>query len=176
MQFVLPYSSIQELVYERGTPTWWKFNRSYIRWNEGRGVKNLLSLEPCSAWAIEKGNRELHLALEQWRVNSNSLPALPAECGSLPPPSPVQLKSKTPREAYPLSAAIKLVFPALIAGVFVFNATFSVWPLLYIPGVVFLLRFVESIPYRRYKDRPLSSAWATASMPVENRASTQSTN
>src|SRR4029079_4135112 len=99
-----------------------------------------LSLEPCSAWAIEKGNRELHLALERWRANTDSLPALPAKCGSLPPPSPVQLKSKTPREAYPMNAATQTVFPALIAGVFVFNATFSVWSLLYIPGVVFLLR------------------------------------
>jgi hypothetical protein len=42
----------------------------------------------------------------------------------------------------------------------------------YIPFVVFLLRFVESIPYRRYKDRPLSADWAPSPKPVENKAAT----
>ncbi len=176
MKLMLPYSSIQEVIYERGTPGWWKFNRSYIRWNEGRGVMNFVSLEPCSPWAIERGNQELHRALEGWRAAKDSLPSLPAECGSLSLPTPVQLKSKSPREAYPLSSATKLVLPALIAAVFVFNATLSVWSLLYIPGVVFLLRYLESLPYRRYKDRPLSSASAPSSAPVEKEASTQSAN
>lgn len=176
LKFLLPYSSINEVIFERGTPGWWKFNRSYLRWNEGRGVMNFVSLEPCSPWAIEKGNRESHQALENWRAAKDSLPTLPAECASFSLPTTVPLKGKTPREAYPLSAAAKLVIPALLAAVFVFNATFSVWSLLYVAGVVFLLRFIESVPYRHYKDRPLSSAWATSSVPVENKASTQSIN
>jgi hypothetical protein len=174
MKFLLPYSAIQELVFDRGIPSWWKFNRSYIRWNDGRGVMNLLSLEPCSPWSIETGNRNLHAALERWCATSDSLPPLPADCSSLTTPTPVQLSSKTPREAYPLKAVTKLVLLAAVVGVLVANTTMTMWPMLYVPAVVFLLRFVESLPYRRYKDR-VSSAMTT-SKAVENRASTQSTN
>jgi Zn-dependent protease with chaperone function len=177
-KFLLPYSAIQELVFDQGISSWWKFRRSYIRWTAGesRGVMNLLSLEPCSAWSIEAGNRRLHEALENWRKAADSFASVPEECGSLALPEPVQLKSKTPNEAYPLKAVTKIVLLAAVAGVFVGNGTLTLWPMLYVPAVVFFLRFVESLPYRRYKDRPLSADWTSSPRAVENRASTQSTN
>ena len=173
-KFLLPYSAIDELVFEQGISSWWKFRRSYLRWSQtdSRGVMNLLALDPCSPWSIESDNHKLHGALKQWMTNPGSLPLLPAEFASFTLPAYLQLKSKSPKEAYPLKAVIKLVLLAAVAGVLVSNTTLSFWPMLYVPLVVFLLRFVESIPYRRYKDRPLSADWASSPTPVENKAAT----
>jgi hypothetical protein len=177
-KFRLPHAAVQELVFDQGISSWWKFRRSYLRWSEGdtRGVMNLLSLEPCSPWAIERGNRRLHELLEKWRREPGVFQSAPDSLRSLPLPQIIPWKSKHPREAYPLKTVTKLVLLAAAAGVLVANSSMSLWPMLYVPCVVFLLRFVESIPYRRYKDRPLSSAWTTPSVPVEKQESIQSTN
>jgi hypothetical protein len=137
---------------------------------------NLLSLEPCAPLSIESGNRKLHEALENWRANAQSFDHVPHECSSLSLPAPVAAKGKNPREAYPLKSLTKVLLLAVVAGVFVANATLSFWPMLYVPAVVFLLRLFESIPYRRYKDRPLSAEWTSSSKVVENKVSTQTTN
>jgi Zn-dependent protease with chaperone function len=177
-KFLLPYSAIQELIFDQGISSWWRFRRSYIRWTSGesRGVMNLLSLEPCAPLSIESGNRKLHEALENWRANAQSFDHVPHECSSLSLLAPVAAKGKNPREAYPLKALTKVLLLAVVAGVFVANATLSFWPMLYVPAVVFLLRLSESIPYRRYKDRPLSAEWTSSSKVVENKVSTQTTN
>ena len=177
-EFLLPYSAIQELVFDQGISSWWKFRRSYLRLasGESRGVMNLLSLEPCSPLSIESGNRMLHGALENWCANAQSFAPVPQECSSLSLPAPVAPKGKNQREAYPLKTLTKVLLLAVVAGVFVSNATLSFWPMLYVPAVVFVLRLFESIPYRRYIDRPLSAEWTSPSKVVENKVSTQSTN
>ena len=172
-KFVLPYSAVQELVFDQGISSWWKFRRSYLRWTSGesRGVMNLLSLEPCSPWSIEAGNQELHKTLEDSLANAH-LFAPVRECSSLSFPAPVALKSKNPRDAYPPKALTKVLLLAAVAGVLVSNATLSFWPILYVPAVVFLLRLFDSIPYRRYNDRPLSAEWTSTPKVVENKVST----
>jgi Zn-dependent protease with chaperone function len=177
-KFLLSYPAIQEMVFDQGISSWWKFRRSYIRWSQqgALGVMNLLALDPCSLWSIESGNRSLHTALERWTKNPEVHSPSPSELATLTPPAPVQLKSKTPREAYPLKAVTKLVLLAAVAGVLVANATLTLWPMIYVPAIVFLLRIVESIPYRRYKDRPLSAEWTASIKPVENKAAIPSAN
>ena len=104
--------------------------------------------------------------------------AIPPQCATLGLPAKVQIKSKTPREAYPFGSVVKLTLFALIPGVLLTNAFLSpnliagMIPMFYVPAVVFLLRFFEWLPYSRYKDRPLSPEWTNPSKVVENRATT----
>jgi len=69
---------------------------------------------------------------------------------------------------------MKLVFVAFIAGTLIAGQTMHLFASFYVPAVVLVLRLIESLPYRRYKDRPLSPEWMPT-RPVENRAATHST-
>ncbi len=175
-KFLLPYSSIRELVFANGMPSWWKFRRSYLRWEHGetRGSMNLLGLDYQSPWSIASALRKLHESLEAWRAHPEELPPASSDCLELGLPVTAVVRGKTPREAYPLQAAMKLVFVALIAGTLIAGQTMHLFASFYVPAVVLVLRLIESLPYRRYKDRPLSPEWMPT-RPVENRAATHST-
>lgn len=74
-----------------------------------------------------------------------------------------------------MKAVSKVVLLAFIAGSLLSLQRLNLLPAFYVPAVVFALRFFESIPYRRYKDRPVSEAWKIErSTPVEKQGLTQS--
>ena len=177
-KFLLPFPAIRECIFADGIPAWWKVRRSYIRWekDDAHGAMNFVSLDPCSPFRVDASNRKLHEVLEAWRSNAASLPHPPTECASMGLPMAGAVKSKTLRQAYALGSAIKLGLLGAIPGVLIgnlllgFSSYSGLWAMAYIPGVVLLLRFVEWLPYWRYRDRPVSPEWRASSKVVENQA------
>ncbi|HEX6880596.1 MAG TPA: M48 family metalloprotease [Terriglobales bacterium] len=176
-RFCLPYDAIKELVFDQGISSWWKFRRSYIRWEHSgiAGVMNLLCVEPCSPWKIGRSNEQFHRSIEQAIQDHSMLAPAPPECVALGLPGVPKIKGKHPTEAYSMKAVSKVVLLAFIAGSLLSLQRLNLLPAFYVPAVVFALRFFESIPYRRYKDRPVSEVWRTErSTPVEKQGLTQS--
>ncbi len=181
-KFLLPHSSIRECVFANGIPAWKKLQRTYIRWeHEGaHGVMNFASLDPCPPLRIESVTLELNKSISEFHERSASMPSVPSECAGLALPAAVQLKSKTPHEAYPFRSVVKLTLFAMIPGGLLTNAFLlpniltGMIPMFYVPGVMLVLRFLEWLPYARYKDRLLSPEWTVSSKVVENRATTSS--
>jgi len=155
-RFALSPEEVESIVLGRGGPSWWKFERIYVRWKDsasGRsGVFNLYLLELFSIWKMRAEMRALVRRLQAWRQQPHQMPAVRTELAALQAPNLDALSGLSPRKLGSLGITLrllgKLLFLALCAGILLHA---EIW---YLCGAVFLLRMFESIPYWRYRDTP----------------------
>jgi Zn-dependent protease with chaperone function len=155
-RFALSAAEVESIVLGPGGPSWWKFERIYLRWKEsanGRsGVFNLYLLEPGSMWKVRSEVRALCRRLQAWHQQPQQQPAVRPEFANLQAPNLSDVSCLSPRKLGSAQVTLrllgKLLFLALCAGILLHA---EIW---YLCGGVFVLRLFQSIPYWRYRDKP----------------------
>jgi hypothetical protein len=155
-RFALSAAEAESIVLGPGGPTWWKFERIYVRWKQsaggGNGVFNLFLLEPMAMWKVRAEVRALCQRLQEWRERPQQQSAVRPELATLQAPNFGEMMCLSPRKLGSarvfLRVLAKLLFLAVAAGIS-FHA--EIW---YLCTGVFGLRLFMSIPYWRYRDRP----------------------
>ncbi len=155
-KFSLAAADIDSVVIGPGGPSWYKFQRVYLRWKDastGRsGIFNLYPLNPGSIWHSRARVRALYESLQSWHTNSSSYPETRPELFALTGPSIGEVQCVSPALIGKLRPNLKEVvsaFPLLLAAVFLFRAQFG-----YLLYTMFGVRLFQVIPYWRYRDRP----------------------
>jgi Zn-dependent protease with chaperone function len=160
--FSVQCEQIDGICVGQGGPSWFKFPRVYIRWNDSNGrpaVFNIACLEPCGMRQIRSQAYGLYERVRRWKsgegvYSASSTKAPPLAMGAVTSRSPRDLGSMKTN----LRVLIYLIPPALIT-----NAVLGLDAISYLISVILLARLVQSIPYWRYRDRLLS--FATQSRP-----------
>jgi hypothetical protein len=138
----------------RGGPSWWKFERVYIRWKTAtgqNGIFNLSSLESGFPWSNRARARRLYTEIVKWRQQPAGYPASRPELADLKTLELGQVTSITPRKLGGLNANLRILvylvplalMVSLLTRAEVVDVLFS----------MFVLRVIHSIPYWRYRDR-----------------------
>ena len=157
-RFALSANQIEGVCLGQGGPSWWKPQRIYIRWRDSAkgqvGAFSFSSLEPCSTWKVRQQVRDLYARLLDWQMHSTTQPAR-AGLPELQAPSLGEVTSISPRKlgGFKTNLRVLVFLVPLAAAVSVVFRLDSAW---YVCGVVLLARLVESIPFWRYRDRPLN--------------------
>jgi Zn-dependent protease with chaperone function len=154
-RFALSAAEVESIVLGPGGPSWWKFERIYVRWKEsvsGRsGVFNLYLLEPGSTWKVRAEVRALCRRLQAWHQQPQQQPTVRPEFANLQAPNLGAVSCLSPRKLGSAQVTLrllgKLLFLALCAGILLHA---EIW---YLCGGVFVLRLFQSIPYWRYRDK-----------------------
>jgi Zn-dependent protease with chaperone function len=154
VKFALAAGEIEGIVIGQGGPSWWKFERIYVRWksaaNPEAGIFNLYLLEPGSMWTRRSRMRQLYNRLQAWRTGSQAEPARAGLAG-LESPKIGQVTCVSPKRLGKLGLNLKLLgFPlalAVAAGI-LFHINTS-----YLCFAVVILRLIQLVPYWRYRDR-----------------------
>jgi hypothetical protein len=154
-RFALSPSEVEGIALGRGGPSWWKFERIYVRWKESTGTRNgvfnLYVLEPVSMWKRREMLRVLCQRLQSWRQEPQPCPAVRPELANLQAPNLGEVSCLSPRKLGSFQVTLrvlgKLLFLALCAGILLHA---EIW---YLCGGVLVLRLFQSIPYWRYRDR-----------------------
>ncbi|MGO9084417.1 MAG: M48 family metalloprotease [Candidatus Sulfotelmatobacter sp.] len=161
-RFALSAGEVESIVLGPGGPSWWKFERIYVRWRENakdsansrNGVFNLYLLEPGSIWKVRAELRALCRRLQAWHQQPRQQPAVRPELANLQAPSLGEVSCLSPRKLGSAQVTLrvlgKLLFLALCAGILLHA---EIW---YLCGGVFVLRMFQSIPYWRYRDKQTS--------------------
>lgn len=154
VKFSFSSSEIDGVVVAPGGPSWWKFERVYVRWKteDGRsGIFNLNSLEPGSVWQTRKRVRDLCARIQQWRQHSANYPDVRPELADLKPLELGQVTAISPTVLGKFGVNLKVLswLAPLAVGVSMLTHT----ELSYLLTSVILLRLIHSIPYWRYRDQ-----------------------
>ena len=171
-RFALSSAEVESVVLGPGGPSWWKFERIYVRWKqrsgERAGVFNLYLLEPVSIWNMRGKMRVLCQRLQSWRRQPQQQPAVRPEFANLQAPNLDAVSSLSPAKLGSLSVFLrvlgKLLFWALCAGILLHA---QIW---YLCGGVFVLRLFQSIPCWRYRDTPPAFVPASPDTPPRSLA------
>ena len=167
-RFALSAAEVESIVLGAGGPSWWKFERIYVRWKENAkegannrsGVFNLYLLEPGSMWKVRAELRALCRRLQAWHQQPQQQPAVRPELANLQAPDLGVVSCLSPRKLGSAQVTLrllgKLLFLALCAGILLHA---EIW---YLCGGVFVLRVFQSIPYWRYRDKPPAFAASSA--------------
>lgn len=159
-RFALSAAEVESIVLGPGGPSWWKFERIYVRWKESAkesanarsGVFNLYLLEPGSMWKVRAEVRALCRRLQAWQQQPQQQTAVRPELANLQAPNLGDVSCLSPRKLGSAQVTLrllgKLLFLALCAGILLHA---EIW---YLCGGVFVLRLFQSIPYWRYRDKP----------------------
>lgn len=154
VKFSFSPSDINAVTVARGGPSWWKFERVYVRWktDDGRnGVFNLNSLEPGSVWRTNRRVRDLCSQIEQWRRQPENYDDVRSQLKNLKPLDVGQVTSDSPKKSGSLRITLTVLWMLLLL-------TFAVGTLIraemgYLISSIMALRLIQSIPYWRYQDR-----------------------
>jgi Zn-dependent protease with chaperone function len=155
VRFSLAKQEIESICLGQNGPSWWKAQRIYVRFRQPDGrpfVFSAESLEPCTIWNIRSQSSQLFHRLEKFSTSSadrlrSSMPEWPSLMVG-------EITSRSPRELGGLKVNIQLLlylFPLTV----VFNALLRLDAFWYLMGTVLLTRVFQSIPLRRFRDRPL---------------------
>ena len=155
VRFSLAPDQVDGIVIGRGGPSWWKFDRVYLRWKDaasGRGgIFNLYLLEPGSMWTTRARVQALGLRLEEWRKSAQQYPEVRAEFAELKAPELGEVTCVSPSKlgSFKLNVrAMMHLWPLAIgAGILMHVEVF------YLCSSVFLVRMVQQVPIWRYRDR-----------------------
>jgi Zn-dependent protease with chaperone function len=177
IRFSLTPEQVDGIAIGRGGPSWWKFDRIYLRWKDtasGRGgIFNLYLLEPGSMWRTRSRLHSLTQRLQEWQRNPHQYPEVRPEFAELKAPELGEVTCASPS----LLGTFKLNVKALA----------HLWPLalgvgillhaeiFYVCQGVFLVRMFQQIPIWRYRDRmPLFPPSATVELPSKARGASAS--
>ena len=156
IRFSLLISEIDSIVVGRGGPSWWKFERVYLRWRSADGTRNgifnLNPLDPGSIWQTRARVRSLCSRLQLWHRQAQPYPAVRPEFASLHYPELGEVTAISPRQVGKWSVNVKLLtylFPLAAAVGILLHA--GIW---YLCSTAFVVRMIQSVPYWRYRDVP----------------------
>ena len=156
LRFSLLTSEIDGIVIGRGGPSWWKFERVYLRWKSVDGTRsgifNLNPLEPGSIWQTRARVRALGQRLQLWQKQAQPFPAVRPEFADLRPPELGEVTCQSPRLIGKWTVNAKLLAYLLPLGVAVGILLHAgIWS---VCSTAFLVRMIQSVPYWRYRDLP----------------------
>jgi uncharacterized membrane protein len=152
-RFSFAAAEIDAITIGRGGPSWWNFERIYVRWKidaDHNGIFNLNALEPGPFWRSGKRVHELYDRLHDWQVNSSRYSEGKPELANLPKLEFTKVTSISPAAIGKWSLNIRvlgLLLPVTL-GVAVL-AHVDVW---YLCTSVLILRLIQMVPYWRYRD------------------------
>jgi hypothetical protein len=152
-KFSLAASEIDGIVTGRGGPSWWKFERVYIRWKTGdgrNGIFNLNYLEPGSIWQTRARVRALCRQLQEWHAGAQTYPEVRAELAGLGGIEVRQITSVSPDKFGGFGVNLKILATLLPLAIGV--AVLAHADILYMCGSVVALRLYQSVPYWRFRD------------------------
>jgi Zn-dependent protease with chaperone function len=169
VKFSFPPSQIDGVVIGRGGPSWWKFERVYVRWKteDGHhGIFNLYSLASGPMWKTESRVHELYRQVLNWRQQPSRYPDVRPELADLKKLELGQVTSISPARLGNWSTNLKflaILLPLAIVTSMLMHA--EMW---YLILSLMALRVIESIPYWRYREvvpvfPPTSTANPTSS-------------
>lgn len=153
-KFSLTPAEVESIVLGAGGPSWWKFERIYVKWKAGErgGVFNLYTLDPTSMWKVRREMRQLCQRLQTWQQQPHQQAAVRPELARLEAPKLAEVKSLSPAELGSFSIFLrtfgKLLLLALWAGILLRGE------IAYLCAGVFWIKLFQCIPYWRYRDRP----------------------
>jgi Zn-dependent protease with chaperone function len=157
-RFAINAADVTGIVIGRGGPSWWKFERVYVRWknirNNREEVFNLYPLEPGSMWDQNKRVRALYERMQAWRVQPNAFDRIRPELAELQSPTIGEVTSVSPEQLATFKVnlnVLAMLIPLAAALAVILHA--DVW---YACGTVLAVRFIQWIPLWRYKERPVS--------------------
>ncbi|HEV2396627.1 MAG TPA: M48 family metalloprotease [Candidatus Sulfotelmatobacter sp.] len=153
VKFSFAPSEIKGVVISPGTPSWFRYQRIYLRWEtaDGRnGIFNLASHEPGSLWANRSRAQNLYQQVQNWRQQPSAYAPRP-ELTDLKSLELGQVTCTSPRELGSFQATLRVLLLLMPVSVVVSmllhaNTTYVLLSLL-------AVRLFESIPYWRYRDR-----------------------
>lgn len=153
IKFSFSREEIDGVVMGRGGPSWWRFERIYVRWKTqdgGNGIFNLNSLEPGSIWQTNRTVRDLYRRIEQWRERSGNYPETRPELQDLKRLELGQVTSISPARLGGFKINLTLLWLLILLAIGVSVLTHAdMW---YLIASMFVLRLIESVPYWRYRD------------------------
>jgi Zn-dependent protease with chaperone function len=170
-KFSLLASEIEGIVTGRGGPSWWKFERVYVRWKSADGQRggtfNLNALEPGSIWRTRECVRELCCKLQDWHRGVGQFSEVRPELAELRSPELGEVTSVSPRAIGKWKVNVKVMGYLLPLAVGVSILTHAEMP--YVCTTVVILRIFQTVPYWRYRDElpvmPIESSAELASRP-----------
>jgi Zn-dependent protease with chaperone function len=152
-KFSFAPSEIDGVVVGRGGPSWWKFERVYIRWKteDGHnGIFNLYSLEPGPTWKTNRRVQELYRQILNWREQPSRYPEVRPPLANLKKLELGQVTSISPAQLGNFSFNLKFLATQLPLALVTSLLTHAeMW---YLIVSLLALRVIESIPYWRYRD------------------------
>lgn len=152
-RFSFSAAEIDDIVLGPGGPSWWKFERIYVRWKtdaEHNGIFNVNSLEPGPFWRSRRRVRDLYERLQHWHVNSYQYSEVRQELASLPRLEFKQVTSISPESIGKWNLNVRLL--ALLLPITVGIAILAHADIWYLCTSVFILRLIQMVPYWRYRD------------------------
>lgn len=154
VKFSFTRSEIDAVVIARGGPSWWKFERVYVRWKteDGQnGIFNLNSLEPGSVWNSNDQVQDLYEKIERWRQQSTQHPEVRPELAGLKKLDLGQVTSISPAKLGSFGVNLRVLFllVPMAAGISMLMRA-EMW---YLIASMIALRLIQSIPYWRYRDK-----------------------
>ena len=153
VRFSLPASEVDRVVLSRGGPSWWKFERIYVRWKRpdgSNGIFNLNCLEPGSVWQTRARVRALCRRLSDWHQGVKAYPEVRPELADTPPLEVRQVTSLSPAKLGGWGTNLRILLTLLPLAIGVGVLTHADIP--YLCGSVIALRLYQSVPYWRYRD------------------------
>jgi Zn-dependent protease with chaperone function len=153
-KFSLKAADIDGIVLGRGGPSWWKFERIYVRWkdaNSGRsGVFNLYPLEQGSVWKLRAGQREVFRRLQDWHENAKNYPEVRPELAGLGAPDIGEVTCLSPKKLGGIRLSVRTLgylLPLAVGVSILLHAESG-----YLSLSVVALRLFQCVPYWRYRD------------------------
>jgi Zn-dependent protease with chaperone function len=154
VRFSLLASEIDGIVVARGGPSWWKFERVYLRWksaDSGRsGIFNLNLLEPGSMWQTRARVRALGQRLQLWQTRPGQFPEVRPELAELHGPELGEVTCISPHKIGKWNVNVRLMgylLPLAVGVGILAHAEIG-----YLCSAAFLVRMFQSVPYWRYRD------------------------
>ena len=153
VKFSFAPSEIKEIVVSRGAPSWWKYQRLYLRWetaNGRNGIFNLASLEPGSIWKHRERIRKLHNAISTWHQQPGAY-SVRTELSNLKHLELGQVTSTSPKQLGSLQVTLRVLMLLVPMSVVVSMLLHA--DTMYLVLSLLAVRFFESIPYWRHRDQ-----------------------
>jgi Zn-dependent protease with chaperone function len=155
IRFSLSATQIDGLALGQGGPSWWRTRRPYLRWkpasSETSSVFGLYLLEPCSMWKTRAQALELFNRLQEWQHPSQAFPTVRPELTDLKAPNLGEVTCLSPEKLGSLRTNVRVLLGLLPLAIGI--GLLMRVSLGYMCAAIIMLRFVESIPYWRYRDR-----------------------
>jgi Zn-dependent protease with chaperone function len=153
VKFSFTRAEIDAVAIGPGGPSWWKFERVYVRWKTGdgrSGIFNLNSLEPGSWWRSCTRVRELYRQIDAWRRQAGRYPEVRPALTQLKTLELGQVTSISPRFFGTLRVNLRVGLYLLLLAFGVSTLTHS--ELGYVCLSVGIVRLIQLVPCWRYRD------------------------
>jgi hypothetical protein len=156
-RFALRPAEIERVVLGPGAPGWWPVERIYLSWNDAgnarHGVFNLCLLQEGWFSSRRAGMRNLYVRLREWHERRDAEKTVQSGVAELESPSVGQVTNMSPKKLAGLVVNTRLLaqlLPLAIAISILLQA--ELW---YVCSAICAVRFLQWVPLRLYKEKPI---------------------